>query len=115
MILTCTRGTEKLFSVNDFADYIAASDDGRYIVGLSNRGSVNAFWVRDSRGNVMERKTHNLGLHYWIGVHYCSESVTNVSQWFDEQHPHVRFQFSDGRLVQVTVRGCDGKDVHLLK
>jgi hypothetical protein len=101
--------------VNDFADYIAASEDGRYIVGLSNRGSENAFWIRDSRGKVIERKTHFLGPHYWSGIHYCSKSVTNVREWFDAKHPDVRFRFKDGKLVQVAVRGCDGKDLHLLK
>ena|SRR5579871_4749250 len=43
MTLSCSRGSEALFTMADFADYVAASDDGRYIVGLSNRGSVNAF------------------------------------------------------------------------
>ena len=115
MVLSCRRGSETLFTVNDFADYVSASDDGRYIVGLSNRGSENAFWIRDSRGRVIERRTHSLGLHYWIGIHYCSESVTNVREWFDGKHPDVRFQFKDGKLAQVVVRGCDGKDLQLLK
>ena len=47
MKLTCSRGSETLFVADDFADYIAASEDGRYILGLSNRGSENAFWIRD--------------------------------------------------------------------
>jgi len=34
------RGTETLFTVSDFADYVAASDDGRYIVGFVES------WVR---------------------------------------------------------------------
>jgi hypothetical protein len=115
MILSCSRGAEALFRVDDFADYVAASDDGRYIVGLSNRGSENAFWIRDSHGMLIERKTHFFGTHYWLGIHYCSESVTNVREWFDAKHPDVRFQFKGGELVQVVVRGCDGKDLHLLK
>jgi len=115
MILSCSRGSEALFTVADFADYVAASDDGRYIVGLSNRGSENAFWIRDSHGKVIKRKTHFLGTHYCLGIHYCSESVTNVREWFDGKHPDVRFQFKDGKLVQVVVRGCDGKDLRLLK
>ena len=75
MSLTCSRGSRKLFTVEDFADYIAASDDSRYIVGLSNRGSVNAFWIRDSAGKLIEWKTHSLGAHHWKGVHYCMESL----------------------------------------
>jgi hypothetical protein len=51
MILTCSRGAEQLFTVKDFADYVAASDDGQYTVGLSNRGSENAFWIRNSERN----------------------------------------------------------------
>ena len=115
MILSCSRGAELLFTVSDFADYIAASDDGQYIVGLSNRGSENAFWVRSSHGNVIGRKTHSLGPDHWRGIHYCSESVTNVREWFDGAHPDVRFQLRDGKLLQVTVRSCDGKDLDLLK
>src|SRR6516164_305948 len=76
MILSCSRGAESLFTVSDFADYIAASADGRYVVGLSNRGSENAFWIRDSHGKVIERKTHTSGR-----LHYCEESVTNVREW----------------------------------
>src|SRR4051812_45652733 len=63
MILSCSRSGQALFTVGDFADYIAASDDGRFIVGLSNRGSENAFWIRDSQGKVIERKTHFFGPH----------------------------------------------------
>lgn len=115
MILSCSRGAEALFTVNDFADYIAASDDGRYIIGLSNHGSENAFWIRDSSGKLMERRTPNSGAYYWPGIHYCSESVTNVREWSDVERPDVRFQFQDGELEQVVVRGCDGKDLRLLK
>jgi hypothetical protein len=114
MILSCSRGAESLFTVSDFADYIAASVDGRYIVGLSNRGSENAFWIRDSHGKVIERKTHAFGPRHWWGIHYCEESVTNVRDWFDPKNPDVRFRFADGKLVQVVVRSCDGKDLRLL-
>jgi hypothetical protein len=115
MTLSCTRATESLFTVSDFADYIAASDDGQYIVGLSNRGSENAFWIRNYQGQLIQRKTHFLGPHYWQGIHYCSESVTNVREWFNEKDPEVRFQLKSGKLLQVTVRSCDGKDLQLLK
>ena len=54
LTLSCSRGSETLFRVADFADYVAASDDGRYIAGLSNRGSVNAFWIRKSSGEMIE-------------------------------------------------------------
>ena len=114
-ILSCSRGAETLFTANDFADYIAASQDGRYIVGLLNRGSENAFWIRNADGSVIERRTHLVGPHYWTGIHYCSESVTNMRVWFDGKYPDVRFQFKDGKLEQVAVRACDGKDLQLLQ
>src|SRR5437763_5747358 len=75
----------------------------------------NAFWMRNSHVEMIKRKSHWLGAHYWVGIHYCSESVTNIREWFDGEDPDVRFQFKDGKLVQVTVRSCDGKDLHLLK
>jgi hypothetical protein len=115
MILSCSRGAEPLFTVDDFADYVAASEDGQYVVGLSNRGSENAFWIRNLRGEVIERKTHHIGPHYGQRIHYCSETITNVREWFDAKAPDVRFQLKDGKLVQVVVRSCDGKDVHLMK
>jgi len=114
MILSCSRAGKALFTVDDFADSVAASDDGRYIVGLSNRGSENAFWIRDSQGKVITRKTHFLGMHYWYGIHYCTESVTNVREWFDGKRPDVKFRFENGKLLQVTVRSCDGKELRLL-
>ena len=58
MILSCNLGQNLLFTVDDFSDYIAVSTDNQYILGLSNRGSENAFWIRDLRGNIVERKTH---------------------------------------------------------
>ena len=64
---------------------------------------------------MIARKTHFRGTYYWKGIHYCSESVTNVREWFDGKSPDVRFQFKDGKLVQLVVRGCDGKDIELLK
>jgi hypothetical protein len=116
MVLSCSRGPATLFKVNDFADHVAASDDGRYVVGLSNRGSENAYWIRDSSGKLIKRRTHSLGLlDNLFGIHYCHESVTNVREWFDPMHPDVRFQFKNGRLEQVVVRSCDGKDLHILK
>ena len=120
MILSCSRGAESLFTVSDFADYIAASADGRYVVGLSNRGSENAFWIRDSYGKVIERKTHHFelgtelllrtfGLHHWWGIHYCEASVTNVRVRFDKADPAVKFQFMDRKLMQVLVRAATEK------
>ena len=111
MTVTCSRGSDVLFTANDFADVIAATEDGRYIVGLSNRGSENAYWVRDSQGRAIASRKHSGG----AGIDYCRESVTNVREWYDGKRPDVRFEVRGGRLVQVLVRGCGGKDVPLLR
>jgi hypothetical protein len=58
---------------------------------------------------MIQRKTHDSGLHY------CQQSVTNVREWFDKAEPAVTFQFADGKLMQVVVRSCDGKDLLLLE
>jgi hypothetical protein len=108
MTIVCSEADKPLFTANDFADAVTISDDGRYIVGLSNRGSENAFWIRNHQGKLIAHKTHNSA-----GIHYCHESVTNVRQWFDEKQPNVDFQIKDGKLSQVTVRSCDGKALHL--
>jgi hypothetical protein len=115
MNLSCRRGANVLFAVKDFADYIAVSEDGAFIVGLSNRGSENAFWIRNSHGDILNRKTHSLGPYNWHGVHHCAESTSNVREWFDANDPRVRFQIANGKLIQVTVRGCDGRDAQLVK
>lgn len=95
MVLSCSRGTESLFSVHDFADYIAASDDGRYVVGLSNRGSENAFWIRNSKGRVIERKTHYLGPRHLPGVHYCTMSVTKRARVVRRKEPRCQIQIQE--------------------
>ena len=128
-ILRCTARGEALFEVHDFADTVALSPDGQYLVGLSNMGSKDAFWIRSRDGTLRDYKPHHDGdllvpdgkgghhkapPHTQLKIHYCLESVTNVRQWYDAEHPHIRFTVRDGQLVQVIVRGCDGKDVSLL-
>jgi hypothetical protein len=81
----------------------------------SNRGSVDAFWITNARGAVVVRKAQSVEPRATRGLHYCSWTVTNAREWFDSKNPNVRFQFTDGKLVQVLARGCDGADVRLLK
>ncbi len=38
-------------------------------------------------------------------------SVTKVREWFDKDHPDVRFQFEGDKISNVTVRGCDGREI----
>ncbi len=102
-----------LFNVEDFADYIAVSDDGAFILGLSNRGSENAWWIRNPKGKILYSGKHSPG--DWSSLHYCQESITNIREWFDAGQPNVRFQVLNGKLSKVLVRGCDGKDIPLLK
>lgn len=35
---------------------------------------------------------------------------SDVREWFDKDHPDVRFRFEGGKLSNVTVRGCDGRE-----
>src|SRR5258707_306003 len=50
--LSCKQGDQILFEVHAFADHLAVSDKGQYIVGLSNRsiysnrGQELLFWLR---------------------------------------------------------------------
>ena len=115
MILGCSRGSETLFTVNDFADSIAASDYGKYIAGLSNRGSDHLFWLRDTRGKVIQIKSEFYGPYHWKGIYYCGATASNVREWFDAKDPNVRFQFTSGKLAQVLVRSCDGRDLRMMK
>lgn len=107
--LICTENDEVLFKVSDFADHISVSDDHQYIVGLSNKGMTSAYWIRDRNGRVIKHRKHSK-----LFLHYCRESVTNIQEWFNEKEPNVRFILSQGKLRQVIVQGCDGKDINLL-
>ena len=48
-------------------------------------------------------------------MHVEKRSPDNVREWFDEQQPDVRFEYTEGRLGAVVVRGCDGRDVRVTK
>lgn len=128
--LRCSKNNKTLFTAQDFAETIVNSDDGNYLVGLSNLGSENAFWVRTVDGNVIAFKPHNDGeiridngkggtklipAHSAFKLHYCTESVTNVREWYDRENPDVKFRTSNGELAGVSVTGCDGKRVELVR
>ena len=48
---------------------------------------------------------------YRDGIRFCRMSVTNVREWFDEKRPDVIFRFDGYKLTNVSVRGCDGREV----
>jgi hypothetical protein len=102
--LTCKQGDKTLFTWDAFADHLAVSDKGQYIVGLSNRGVHPLFWLRNFSGDLID-------LAPISAIHFCRESVTNVREWFDADRPDVTLMFEGGRLSNVIVRGCDGRDV----
>jgi hypothetical protein len=102
--LRCKLGDKTLFHVDAFADHLAVSDKRQYIVGLSNRGGVPLFWLRNFDGE-------EIGLMPVSKIAFCEKSVTNVRRWFDEKTPEVTFQFHDDWLTNVTVKGCDGQEV----
>ncbi len=108
MSLTCSREGKMLFVANDFADVIAASDDGQYVVALSSRPYVNQFWIRNALGKMLDYRSPWSGPNHFTGVHYC---VTGG--WFSKTQPDIKFQIKDGKLMQVTVNGCDGKEIRL--
>jgi hypothetical protein len=107
--LTCRQGDRTLFAVDAFADHLAVSDSGRYIVGLSNQqmtsaGEVPLFWLRNLQGETLK-------LEPVAPLRFCKMSVSIVREWFDEKHPDVTFHFDEDRLLSVTVRGCDRREV----
>jgi hypothetical protein len=102
--LSCKQGDKTLFVADAFADRLAVSERGQYIVGLSNHGVRPLFWLRDFRGGPID-------LAPAVDIHFCSMTVTNVREWFDYDRPDVRFEFQHDKLAHVVVRGCDGHDV----
>jgi hypothetical protein len=105
--LSCKLGDKTLFDVHAFADHLAVSDKGQYIVGLSNRGGVPLFWLRNFDGE-------EIALMPVSKIGFCEKSVSNVRRWFDDKGPEVTFQFNDDRLTKVIVKGCDGQEVVFL-
>jgi hypothetical protein len=104
--LSCKLGDKTLFDVHAFADHLAVSDKGQYIVGLSNRGGVPLFWLRNFDGE-------EIGLMPVSKIGFCEKSVSNVRRWFDDKRPEVTFQFNDDRLTNVIIKGCAGQEVVL--
>jgi hypothetical protein len=110
--LVCKHGDKRLFALRAFADHLAVSDKGPYIVGLSNRGiypdlgepQLPQFWLRDFDGKEMDLTPVST-------IHFCHMSATNVREWFDAKEPDVSFLFSGDSLTEVAVRGCDGREV----
>jgi hypothetical protein len=102
--LTCKQGDRTLFVTDAFADHLAVSNKGQYIVGLSNRGTVALFWLRNFDGEP-------INLTPVADIRFCQMSVTNVRQWFDDKRPEVEFRFAGDKLSNVIVRGCAGNEV----
>ena len=96
-----------------FEDF-AISEDGQVFVGISNRGlPQTAFFALGAKGELLFESKHQFS-----HLKYCDESVTLVRRWYDQEHPDVRFSYT-GRDIQwlssITVNGCDGATVDLLK
>jgi len=87
-----------------------ASSGNDYFLGVSNSGLINdAFVVFDRRGKVISREPHDSR-----DIYYCTMSISLVRMWYDESNPGVEFNVVDGRLVEVSIKACDGKRLSLL-
>jgi hypothetical protein len=96
-------GFEELFS----------SKDSRYFLGASNSGLVrDAYVVFDNDGNIVEKQNHEEGGGI---IKYCNTSITVIRNWYDSKNPDVKFNAFFGKLWSVSINGCDGKRVSLLK
>jgi hypothetical protein len=91
-------------------EQIFASPDNAYFLGVSNRGLVQpAYVIFDRNGRILKAQPHDPRK-----VHYFAMSVTLIRKWYDSEKPDPRFDVVDGKLKDVSINGCDGKQVCLL-
>ena len=92
--------------------HIAASKDNKTFVGISNDGlPETSLIVFTSEGALTVWANH-----YQLPLHYCSESITRVRQWFDDENPNLHFVYNeDTKIKDIIVNGCDGKEIRLFK
>jgi len=89
--------------------FTAPSND--YFVGVSNSGLTNdAYVVFDYHGKLLIRQPHDS-----TEVNYCKMSISLVRVWYEESNPDVKFGLVGGVLREISINGCDGKRVSLLK
>lgn len=111
IILSRSRGPETLFAADDFAD----SSRHRMMVDkpsvCQNCGSENVFWIRDLNGKLDRTKSAMLRCALLDGIFTTAQkALPTCTEWSNANHADVTFQFKDGRLVQVLVRGSDRKN-----
>jgi hypothetical protein len=89
-----------------------ASDDNKYFLAVSNDGLINpAFAIFDNEGNILKIQLHN---SRDFNYNYCKTSTTIIRVWYDPKNPKIEFNIFHGKLLSVSIKGCDGKRVFLL-
>jgi hypothetical protein len=92
-------------------DRLFASPSNDYFLGVSNRGlTTDAYVVFDDHGKLLIRQPHGSK-----EVHYCKMSISLVRIWYEENNPGVKFGLVGGVLREISINGCDGKRVSLLR
>jgi hypothetical protein len=109
--LVCTKGEKTFFRKPHLgATAIFRSTDGEYLLGASNDGLHRyAAWIITTAG--VELK---LVKHHSPSIEYCSPSVTVSRTWLASA-PLPEFKIENRKLVDVTVAGCNGKRISVLK
>jgi len=92
-------------------EVLAASDDNRVFVGISNRGLPDtAIILFDSDGNLRAIRRHTPAK-----FDYCQESITIVREWYDAAQPDIRFEYDEkGEFRTISVRSCRGERLDLV-
>lgn len=92
-------------------DQVFPSPDGRFFVGLSNRGIPGtAVVVFNDRGAITLLASHGIA-----EFDYCRKSVTVEREWYDNENPQVKFNVEPtlAGSAGITLRDCHGLTVDL--
>jgi len=107
----CKKNGAQVFEKQNLgADIVVASEDAKYILGISNSGLHHyAFWIVDLKGKVIAKMTHDSK-----EIKYCHQSVTIFRTWFNSVAKPV-FVFRNGSLADITLISCNESQISLNK
>lgn len=111
--LECFQNEKVEFEKNLGAERFYVSKDGEYLLGVSNSGlDDNAFWIIDSKGNDIIKRTHRQEKYDGRTGIYCGLSITLDRTWVSKD-PRPEFTFNNDKLIDVKVISCRRKSISL--
>jgi hypothetical protein len=103
-VLDAASGQKLLERPSPALTTLWVSPDGRYVVGLSTIKSANPKQLLVlSRDGAYLREEGVLCADPRLRGHHCTESVSNVVLWYDQEKPEIDLAVKDGQPVALSV------------